>query len=82
MQMDHMSIVNKTIAVFCEKIAPDFAGINEKTRKEDVETWDSMNHLIFMAELESVFDIRFTTEEITKSDCLEAIIAAIERKMD
>lgn len=80
--MEHMIIVKKTIEVFCETIAPDIIGINEKTGKDDVANWDSMNHLILMAELEAAFDIRFTTEEITQLDCLEEIISTIERKLE
>lgn len=39
--------------------------LNDKLKPEDVESWDSFNGLVIASELESTFNINFTTEEVT-----------------
>lgn len=80
--MDHMSITDKVLTVFRKTVSSDTTDINENTKKADVLAWDSMNHLIFLAELESEFNIRFSTEEIVDADSMEFIISSIERKLN
>ena len=38
--------------------------INDKINLQDLDTWDSMNHMVLIAELEDAFNIQFTGDEI------------------
>ena len=53
----------------------------ENTKKGDIEEWDSMQHLMLMAELEAEFSIRFTTKEISCLDIIDKLLEAILRKV-
>ena len=53
----------------------------ENTKKGDIEEWDSMQHLMLMAELEAEFSIRFTTKEISCLDSIDKLLEAILRKV-
>ena len=49
--------------------------LNEKSIRDDltpndVEAWDSLNALILVAELERVFEIRFTLDDIQTIKCI------------
>ena len=39
--------------------------INDKLSPDDVKTWDSFNGLLIASELESLFGLRFTIEDIS-----------------
>ena len=38
--------------------------ITEETSPDNVEAWDSFNHLIVISEIESEFDMKFTMDEV------------------
>lgn len=40
--------------------------ITEETSPDNVETWDSFNHLLLISEIENVLGINFKMEEIQK----------------
>ena len=39
--------------------------ISDNLGPDDVEAWDSFNGLVIASELESLFNLKFTTEEVT-----------------
>ncbi len=51
--------------------------ITEKTQREDVLTWDSINHLNLIVELEEEFACSFTAEEIEKLRSVSQILQKI-----
>lgn len=53
----------------------------ENTKKDDIEEWDSMHHLMLMAELEEQFSIRFTTKEISSLNSIHALLETIIKKV-
>ena len=44
--------------------------LNDELGPDMVDSWDSFNGLVITSELETKFDIRFTTEEVTSIKCL------------
>ena len=38
--------------------------IKDELKPEDIPDWDSMNYLLFIAELEKQFDMSFTMDEV------------------
>ena len=55
-----------------EKILSQILGIDEDsitddTSPDNVESWDSFNGLLIASELERVFDVKFTMQEISET---------------
>jgi len=56
--------------------------VSDATTASDVAEWDSTNHVRLMVALESAFDIRFETEEISAPDTVGELITLIGTKQD
>jgi len=54
--------------------------INDTMTAKDIANWDSMNHLIFIAELEKNYGIRFSMDEVFKADSLGLIKKMLQAK--
>ena len=46
------------------------AQVTDQLTPADVGTWDSMNALIMVSELESAFNVKFTSAEVTEVKCV------------
>lgn len=61
------------------KAPPD--QITLETKRADFANWDSLKHLDITMELEALFGISFTLEEMTKLDSVQQILDLIAGKM-
>jgi len=50
------------------KLAPD--RIKDSLRFEEIPDWDSMNFLLFIAEIENQFEVSFNMDEVIKAKSL------------
>ncbi len=48
---------------------------------DDIEDWDSLMHIDLIIEIEKVFSIKFTTEEVLKTSNVGEFIRLIEGKI-
>lgn len=48
---------------------------------DDIEDWDSLMHIDLILEIEKVFSIKFTTEEVLKTSNVGEFIRLIENKI-
>ena len=46
---------------------------NENTSLNDIESWDSMTHIVLITKLEDEFKLRFTNEEIVEMNTIGKI---------
>lgn len=58
----------------------EVSAISDQMSPEDIPTWDSMNYLMFISEVEKKFQITFTMDEVLNSKNLGDIKAAIKNK--
>ena len=58
-------IFDKLIPIFRNVFDDDELVINETTKAEDIDEWDSLAHIRLMISIEKVFELRFTTDEIS-----------------
>jgi len=59
----------------------DRQSITESLSPQDLENWDSTQHVVLLLAIEDEFDVTFTDEEILRMDNIAAIVAAVlERK--
>ena len=57
----------------------DVDAINDAMTAEDVEGWDSVQHVRILMALERKFKFRFSTDEIEKLKCVGDLVAAVSR---
>ena len=56
------------------------ADINDELSPVTISTWDSMNYLIFISEIEKEFQITFTMDEILNAKNLGDLRVAMKNK--
>ena len=56
--------------ILCKVLEIGEDEIYDRLTPRDVTTWDSMNALILVSELERTFDVRFTFAEVTGVQCV------------
>ena len=56
--------------------------LSDKTTANDVESWDSLNHVILMKAIEERFEIEFDLFEMIDMKSVGDIIDAIQTKLD
>lgn len=54
--------------------------VKDNLSSKDIPDWDSMNYLLFIAELEKEFNISFTMDEVLNAETLGAIRITLEAK--
>ena len=54
--------------------------ITENTSPEEIEDWDSFNHVKLILSLEEAFDIKFDVEEVLELNKVSDIINAVKNK--
>ena len=59
-------IFDKLIPIFQDVFDDDILIVNEKTKADDIEEWDSLAHIRLIISIEKTFDLRFSTDEISK----------------
>jgi acyl carrier protein len=62
--MDKTEILKKVNAVFVDVLDDEKIILTEATTANDVEEWDSLNHIQLVVAVEKKFGIRFTSREI------------------
>ena len=62
--MTRAEIQNKIQSIFREIFYDDTIVINDQTNAEDIEEWDSFNHINLVSAIESEFGIRFALGEL------------------
>lgn len=54
--------------------------IKDELSSKDIPDWDSMNYLLFIAELEKEFSITFSMDEVMNAQTVGDLRAMVERK--
>ncbi len=54
--------------------------ISDVLTPKDVPDWDSMNYLLFIAELEKEYNVTFTMDEVLSAESLGAVRTALKTK--
>lgn len=54
--------------------------VNPALRREDEDTWDSLNHLRLVTAIEQAFGIRFSMDDIQSADSVGDLLKVLERE--
>ena len=58
-------VIDQLIPIFRNVFDDDELIINTTTKAEDIDEWDSLAHIRLVISIEKVFELRFTTDEIS-----------------
>ena len=63
--MDREKITKKLNEVFRDVFDNEDITINDNTTADDIEEWDSLEHISLIAAVEKAFKMRFTMKEVS-----------------
>ncbi|MBI5187791.1 MAG: acyl carrier protein [Nitrospirae bacterium] len=66
-------IISTTFQIPRERVTPEL-------RQEDVERWDSFQHLTLTMEIEAAFNITFQTEDVPEMRDVEGIMRVLRMR--
>jgi acyl carrier protein len=79
--METAEIYRELTDLFQELFADDAIVLSPETTANDIEGWDSFNHISVIVAVETRFGIKMTTNEIEHLANVGALVTAIESKL-
>jgi acyl carrier protein len=79
--MQTNEIYDRLTNLFRELFADDAIVLTPQTTANDIEGWDSFNHISVIVAVETRFGIKMTTAELEGLANVGALVAAIESKL-
>ena len=79
--MQDDEILNQLQIIFQEVFEDDAIKINLNTTAEDINTWDSLNHINLVVSAEKLFDIRLALGEIAELQNVGDFVHTIQNKL-
>jgi len=77
--MEKEDILKKVNEIFIDVLEDDNIVLTYETTADDVEDWDSLNHIHLVVAVEKGFKVRFTSQEIQSwknvGEMIDSIIA-------
>jgi acyl carrier protein len=77
--MDHLDLHQQVVAILAEVFQVALPPTIEELAQDELEAWDSFNHLRLISELEDTFEITFDDEDIPAMTSLQSIKARLQR---
>jgi acyl carrier protein len=78
--MDHAAVLAALTEIFREVFDDDDLSITEATTADDIDGWDSMNHITLVVETERRFKVKFQTAEIEELKNVGEFVSLIAKK--
>lgn len=79
--MTREEIVSKLTAIFHEVFNDNAIVLNDGMTANDVDSWDSLTHMLMITKVEEDFGIKFKLRELNKLKMVGDLIATIETKL-
>jgi acyl carrier protein len=79
--MNRQEITSKTLEVF-RKVFGSQTPVTENSSAENIDKWDSLNHILLIQELERTFQLKFDLFEIIELKDVQGIIDYIFSKSE
>jgi acyl carrier protein len=80
--METTEIIKQVNDIFKSVLENDDIVIGYETTADDVEDWDSLNHIVLVVEIEKHFGIKFTANEIVSFKNVGEMCEAIKKKVE
>lgn len=78
--MQKEEILNQLNIIFIDTLDNPDINLSFLSTANDVEDWDSLNHIQLVVAIEKHFKIRFTSQEIQSWKNIDEMIGSIQRK--
>jgi acyl carrier protein len=78
--MNKQELIKEINNIFIEVLDDDDIILSELTTSDDVDDWDSLNHIQLVVAIENHFNIRFTSLEIQSWANVGDMIDNIQKK--
>ena len=78
--MNKNNIKEKLQSVFVDVFDDEDLRISNSTNSDDIEEWDSLNHIALVLSIEKCFNIRFMTGEVISLKNVGEMIQLLEEK--
>ena len=78
--MTKEEIINKVNNIFINVLDDEDIVISETTTSDDVDDWDSLNHIHLVVTIEKHFKLRFTSQEIQSWNNVGEMILNMQEK--
>lgn len=79
--MDIQEILKEVNGVFIDVMDDEDIVLSQETTAQDIEEWDSLNHIQLIVATEKCFAIRFTSTEIENFEKVGDMCLAIQQKL-
>ncbi|MCR5421063.1 MAG: acyl carrier protein [Lachnospiraceae bacterium] len=80
--MTREEIMDKVNEIFREVFDDDSLVITDSTNSEDIEDWDSLEHISLIISMEKEFDMKFDIKEVNKLENVGQMVDMIKSKME
>ena len=79
--MTREEIISKLTEIFHEVFNDDSIVLRDDMTANDVDSWDSLTHMLMITKVEEDFGIKFKLRELNKLKQVGDLIAVIESKL-
>ena len=80
--MDKSEILKKVNAIFIDVLDDEDIALTYETTANDIEDWDSLNHIQLVVAIEKQFGMRFTSREIQSWGNVGEMVNSISLKIN
>jgi acyl carrier protein len=80
--MNKPEILKKINLVFNDVLDDDAIVLTNETTANDVDEWDSLNHIQLVVAIEKEFSIRFTSREIQSWNNVGEMVDSVSTKLN
>ncbi|MDD2969896.1 MAG: acyl carrier protein [Lachnospiraceae bacterium] len=80
--MSREEVFEKLNTVFCDVFDDEDIKVSETTTADDIEDWDSLEHINLMAAVEKEFSIKFTMGQIVSMKNVGEMVTLILSKLN
>ena len=79
--MTRTEIKNSVEDLFKDIFDDDYILVEESTTAENIEEWDSLNHIVLIGSIEHEFGVKFTLAEMVSMNDVGVMIDLIQSKL-
>ncbi|HEY2721869.1 MAG TPA: acyl carrier protein [Chitinophagaceae bacterium] len=79
--MEVQMLTDQLTVIFRKVFNDESIILNDEITANDIGSWDSLSHMIMIAEVENAFSIKFSLREINKLKNVGTLVKLIESKM-
>ena len=80
--MTREEIMEKVNEIFRDVFDDDSLIITDSTNSDDIEDWDSLEHISLIISMEKEFDLKFDIKEVNKLENVGQMVDMIREKLE